>query len=182
MHNLDGIEREVWKQIQAATEARDTKRLGIFSPLAAEIETKKKDWLARLDAGLKMNGTAVHAEEPRVPISASTSRDEDFTGRPITGFEFDGMETRVTTYKDLLVRFSNVLRRKHGREFDRRAVTLAGRKRPYFSARPGDLKFAHELDGGGLYVETNLNANLIVKICHWLLTEFGGNPASLRIH
>lgn len=95
----------------------------------------------------------------------------NYTGRPIRGYKLSGVPISVRTYKDLLISLSNTLRKKHP-NFDQCAIQLGGRKRRYFSRRQQDLKYAHELDGGGLFLETNLNANLIVNnICIPLLRQ-----------
>jgi hypothetical protein len=60
-------------------------------------------------------------------------------------------------------------------------LSFGGRKRRYFSQRASDLKYAHELESGGLYVETNLNANLIVGICFDMVRELGYDETRLKI-
>ena len=184
MSKLAELERDVWDQIKIATERHDATRLEHFSKLAADIDSAKKDWVLRLDSGLKMNGrpyvegqgAALKAvREPAVrPV-------DDFTGRPVRGFEFEGVHVSVYTYKELLLQFTNLLRKKFGAEFDRCALRLGGRKRRYFSRHPRELKYAQELESGGLFVETNLNANLLMKICHSLLRELGCNEAAFKV-
>lgn len=184
MNAVTELERDVWEQIKAATEKHDTGRLAHFSAIAAEIEAAKRDWLARFQIGLGMNGSANAAASPTAIRSGrrpSSRPDADYTGQPIRGFEFDGHQYSVTTYKELLLQFTNLLRNKFGDTFEREAVTLGGRKRRYFSRDPRELKYAHELEGGGLFVETNLNANLIVKICYGLVRALGHAESNLKV-
>lgn len=176
MNNLTELEREVWTQIKGATEKHNTLRLAHFSALAADIDVAKNDWVARLEAGLKMNGAGRAPDRriaPRPDREPATGPDDDFTGKPIRGFAFDGAQFAVSTYKELLIQLTNLLRKKFGEDFDDRALSLGGRKRRYFSRQPRELKYAHEVEGGGLFVETNLNANLIVKICYRLVRDLG---------
>lgn len=182
MSNLGDIEKEVWEHIQAATKSHNASRLAYFGVLADEIETRKKDWIDRLAAGLRTNGGRhPEADPPGLTRPNSTRSDGDYTGRPIRGFEFDGIEMPVSTYKDLLVLLTNLLRKKYGEGFDSRALALGGRKRRYFSPDPRQLKYAHELEPGGLFVETNLNANLVVKICYEIVRALGLDEDKLKI-
>lgn len=173
MNSIADIERNIWKEIQAAIEKREAGKLAHLSTLADEIELKKKDWLSRLEKG----PTGLN---PRT-VAPSGGADADFTGRPIKSFVLDGTEVPVSTYKELLVRLTTLLRKKHSDEFDRRALSLGGRKRRYFSRDPRVLKYAHELEPGGLFAETNLNANLIVKICYAIVRELGYLDGSLSL-
>src|SRR5262249_18349435 len=103
------LEREVWNHIRQATEKHDAPRLAHFSALAAEIDAAKSDWIARVEAGrnLKAGGHAVEDRRgARLERQPAVGPDEDFTGRPIRGFEFDGTHLTVTTYKDLLIQLA----------------------------------------------------------------------------
>lgn len=173
MNSLGELERVVWKQIQEATEKRQSARLAHLGALADEMETKKSDWIARL-------GKPPESPNP-TSITPSPSPDADFTGRPIKGFALGGTQVSVNTYKDLLLGVANTLRQMHRDAFDAKALSLGGRKRRYFATNARDLKYAHVLEGGGLFAETNLNANLIVKICYALVQELGHPPATLAL-
>jgi hypothetical protein len=173
MNSLGELERVVWKQIQEATERRQSARLAHLGALADEMETKKRDWIARLSSPPESSNTGSNAPSP--------NPDADFTGRPIRGFGLAGTQVSVNTYKELLLGVANLLRKQHQDAFDRKALSLGGRKRRYFATDARQLKYAHELEGGGLFIETNLNANLIVKICYALVQELGLSPASLTL-
>lgn len=170
MDTLSELERTVWKQIQEATEKRQSARLAHLGVLADEMETKKRDWIARL-------GNSLNTDSP----SRQLSTDADFTGRPIKGFTLAGTQMTVNTYKELLLGVANLLRQMHPDIFDQKALSLGGRKRRYFSADSRELKYAHPLEGGGLFAETNLNANLIVKICFTLVHELGHPSSDLTL-
>lgn len=180
MASLHELERAIWKEIRTATDTHDASRLASLSPIADEIKIKTAEWASRFDAALRMDGKD-HPSDRLASSSGPERTDRDFTGRPIRSFTFEGVEVPVSTYKDLLVRLANLLRHKFPKEFDRRALALGGRKRRYFSIAPRELKYAHELETGGLFVETNLNANLIVKNCYSLLRELGCDETKLTI-
>jgi len=107
--------------------------------------------------------------------------DKDYTDHSVSGFRFDGKLVRCRFFKDVLVELSNQLRVCDQAAFDKAAVELRGTKRPYFSRNAGDLKFAQQLTGHGLFVETNLNANLIIGICRQLLVKLGRDPDRFEV-
>lgn len=172
--NMGELELAVSKQIQQAMDQRQFGRLAHLGALAEEMETKKNEWITRLG---DPSEPRPHNEKP-----IATPPYGNYTGRQIRAFEFAGTRVVANTYKELLLRLANILRRKHGEAFDRAALSLGGRKRQYFAIDPRDLKYAQELDGGQLFAETNLNANLIVKICRDMLASLGHDPSSLSLH
>jgi negative regulator of replication initiation len=107
--------------------------------------------------------------------------DKDYTHFSVRGYQFDGRHTPSRSFKEVLMRLCNELRRIHREKFDKVAVELRGKKRVYFSRNSRDLKFAEELLGGGLFAETNLNANLMVGICRKLVEKLGYDPNSFQI-
>jgi negative regulator of replication initiation len=107
--------------------------------------------------------------------------EEDYSGHRVTGYRLDGREVPCRYFKDVLVTLSNELRGSDRTAFDRVALGLRGKKRSYFSKTPDDLKFPLQLTGHGLFVETNLNANLIVDICRDLIQGLGRKRDELVI-
>ncbi len=127
--------------------------------------------------------------EPRAEISLKTGAteiannriEEDFTGHRITGYRLHGRKVLCRTFKELLVNLSNELRSSDHAAFDKVALRLHGTKRSYFSKNPNDLKFPLQLTGHGMFVETNLNANLIAGICRDLIKGLGIKEADFEI-
>jgi hypothetical protein len=183
MGSLQDVENRAWKEIKKATERMDARRIAHFSAIAQEIEERKRNWEARIAAGPSDQQVLASAPTPTNGARRRGRRHAvpDYTGRPIRAFEFDGNRFQVTTYKALLVQLANILRRKHSRDFDTKVLSFGGRKRRYFSQSPRELKYAHELESGGLYVETNLNANLIVGICFDMVRALGYSETRLRL-
>jgi hypothetical protein len=178
---IDEIEKIVWEKMQKAIEQKDARAVAALNALAlevTEIKERMSSLAARLSGPNTSNGVRLQAahilSQANSPHLATTPADEvgNFTGKPIRSYRLNGTSVPVRTYKDLLISLGNALRKKHGVKFEQHALQLGGRKRKYFSLSPQDLKYAHELDGGGLYAETNLNANLIVNnICIPLLRQ-----------
>jgi negative regulator of replication initiation len=65
-------------------------------------------------------------------------------------------------------------------EFDR-VLSLRGRRRQYFSRDGLRMKFPQAILNSGFFVETNLSANRIVKVCREMLGLFGYSPDQLSI-
>jgi hypothetical protein len=163
--------------MQNAVAQKDAQVVANLNRMALEI-AEIKDRIRGL--ATKLGGSASANGGPPQGPSASAYRVSagpvevlrNYTGKPIRGYRLNSASVLVRTYRDLLISLSNSLRKKHGAKFDERALQLGGRKRRYFSHGQQDLKYAQELDGGGLFAETNLNANLIVNnICIPLLQQ-----------
>lgn len=133
---------------------------------------------------------------PQKPSSASVARpssartrlspDRDYSYQSISGFRLDwlhkdGKAASCNSFSDLLKTLTSYLWLRHMDSFARVALELHGKKRPYFSKDPAELRKPHKLAASDLYVETNLSANNIVAICRLLLERLGHDPDSLTI-
>jgi len=181
MADLGALQEQVWKAIREATRRGDARTLSLNGQIADEMERSYKDWVRRLSLVVEPIGTLQKDAHVRRPDghSSELARLEDFTGRPIRAFQFAGQTIAVGTYKDLLIEVAQLLLRRHADDFKTVAYRVRGRGL-YFSNTKGDLRIPAELKPG-LYVETNLNANLIVDICRRLVEAFGYEPAILRL-
>lgn len=166
------IDEEVWRYLQGkATPFQDTpndvlrRELGLAKPAhqnAKAITLKQAD-----------------SEQRRE--SRSIKPDKDYTNRSVSGYRLDGKYVPCRFFKDVLLGLSNQLRANDQAAFDQAALGLRGTKRKYFSRDAADLKFPQQLTGHGLFVETNLNANLIVGICRALLRKAGRDPSRFEV-
>jgi len=112
--------------------------------------------------------------------SSNFRPDQEYTHRRTSGFWLFGNRHDARSFHDVLIEFSRELWKADGQGFERAALNLRGTKRAYFSRNAGELKKPEDL-GGGLFVETNLNANILVGICRALLKELGHDPDDLRV-
>jgi hypothetical protein len=80
-----------------------------------------------------------------------------------------------------LLHLCEELRAAQPGQFDKVAQDLRGTKRAYFSSKANDLRNPELLKGGGLWVETNLNANILVGVCRALLRKLGHNADTFEI-
>src|SRR5580692_4389196 len=162
------IEKTVWKEMERAMNSKDARALSILSEVASDLETKKAEWERKLralssddGAGRGVNSTPKNMKNPGA---------RNYSHLHPRAYLLDGNRFTVKSFKELLIDLSNRLRSKHGQKFDQAARNLRGRTRLYFANTPNDLfdngKYGQALVGGGLFVETNLNATLIVNnIC-----------------
>lgn len=105
--------------------------------------------------------------------------DKDYTGRTITAVEFEGRSCEVSTWKAAAVELFTVLHNRDGKGFERAALSIVGRKRPYFTHDDSELRQAARLPDTELFFEANLSANSIVKLCHTVIDKMGLNRSTL---
>jgi hypothetical protein len=135
---------------------------------------------------LLLGSAKIKSSTPRPPSANNSSSlpsfrpDQDYTHRRTSGFSLLGGRHDARSFHDVLIGFTRELRKLHGQAFERAAISLHGTKRAYFSHNAGDLKKPEDI-GGGLYVETNLNANIIVGICRALLKILAHDPNDFEV-
>ncbi|HHT9126173.1 MAG TPA: type I restriction endonuclease [Candidatus Brocadiia bacterium] len=104
----------------------------------------------------------------------------DYIGKSIMGFYFKNKKYEVRSWHDLLMELSSLIYSLHRNEFER-ALELRGTKRPYFTRNKNELRIPEKISNSNIFVEVNLNANNIVKICYDLLAIFGYSQRDLQI-
>ena len=117
---------------------------------------------------------------PLVTRPTSTVFSESYSGRSISSFHFKGLQYQVRFWKELLTKLCEILNNKHPTEFDK-VLSLRGRKRPYFSHNKDELWEPRRIGSTNIFVETNLSANSIVKLCFTTVALFGYPTKDLRI-
>jgi len=166
------VDEDVWRFLQSK---------------AKPFEDSPNDVLRR---ELKIEVRPAQGPSVAVPGSASPSSASielllskvDYTYHRVSSFTLDGKSIQARTFKDLLMGVTASLRREHREGFDRIASRLRGTKRAYFSIDPANLRSPVKVPGSDLFVETNLNANLIVQICMTLVKELGHDLNRFEIH
>jgi len=83
-----------------------------------------------------------------------------YTGKSIVAFTFKGTRYSVSLWKEMLIKITNLMLSAHREQFDK-VLNLVGRKRPYFTRNPNELRNPNRIDNTEIYVETNLSANSI---------------------
>jgi hypothetical protein len=170
MQNLGEIQAEVRRRIKKASAEDDGHALGLLGPIAAEMDRKGREWESLLN--LPVSGT-VPPQNNGAPIPESA---EDFEGKDIHFVTILGSRSPVGSYKEALIAVASRLQAAHS-DFDSIAISVRGRRRPYFSANKDDLRKSERLRNSRLFVETNFPANQIYDVCRRLVSAFGNDPS-----
>ena len=122
---------------------------------------------------------------PRPPVITSIRRreveaEETYTNKSISSFTFKGRRYEVNSWKDMLVQICNIMLATHRDRFDQ-VLNLKGRKRPYFTRNPNELRSPEKIPGTDIYVEVNQSSNSIVRFSIDILSLFGYTKADLSI-
>lgn len=101
-----------------------------------------------------------------------TEINESYIGKSVMAFNFKGTRYPVRFWKDILIEICNIMSGMHRNTFER-VLTLQGRKRPYFTKNKNELRLPKKIKNTDIFVETNLSANGIVKMCLDVVSLFG---------
>ncbi|WP_316968377.1 hypothetical protein [Candidatus Methanocrinis alkalitolerans] len=82
------------------------------------------------------------------------------------------MKYEVDSWRNMLLKICDIMQESHKDQFEK-VLTLSGRKRPYFTKNPGELRSSERIKGTDIYVEINLSANMIVRISKNIISLFG---------
>jgi len=104
-----------------------------------------------------------------------------YTGTSVKSFVLLGRSHKADTYREVLTRACALLAEKHGARFDR-VLELRGKKRPFFTRNPKELRAPFLLPGTDIYVEVNLSANMIVRLVGRAALLLGHPASSFRVH
>jgi hypothetical protein len=120
-------------------------------------------------------GPAKRVEEPHQfeVTHKLLSVDYDFTGKPPSVVRVMGSRFEVNKWKDAALAVFKTLNRKDPIKFAAAAVTIHGRKRPYFTTNEQLLRQPSAIPDTDLFFEANLSANGLVKLCFTILDRLG---------
>jgi negative regulator of replication initiation len=153
----------------------------IFAVVAREVEEIE----TKPEPELQFAEVVSQRREPQEPPTSSAPTrlaqlSDDYTGRTARAIIFQGKRSEVDSWKDAMLTLFELLRHQDQRNFEKTALTLRGRKRPYITRDKDALRMPQLIPNtASLYVETNLSANHIVKLCYTLITEIGYEKAHL---
>jgi len=123
-------------------------------------------------------GISASVHLPSGPISSPPL--EGYSGKSIIAFTFKGTRYPVRSWKEMLIKITNLMLSVHREQFDK-VLNLVGRKRPYFTRNPNELRNPERINNTKIYMETNLSARSIVKISKSLVELFGYKEDDLSI-
>ncbi len=136
--------------------------------------------LSNVVAAKEISKPSKFYKETNVSEAESVSPDHDYTGKNPIAFYFKNKKIEVRSWKDVLIKFSTYLRAINPGDFNN-SLKLSGRQRPYFSLNPNELRVPLRLNGTNIFVETNLSANRIMKICIDLAAIMGYGESDLKV-
>lgn len=107
--------------------------------------------------------------------------DESYTGQSALAFTFDGERHEVHTWKEIAVTLFEILWQRDSQKFETAVLALRGRKRPYFTRDKTELRSPELLMDTGIFFESNLSADYMVRLCYTVLDRMGYPTTALTI-
>lgn len=104
----------------------------------------------------------------------------DYTGKEIHSVQFLGKRLSVQKWRQAMEFVIRMLVDENKDQFELIAPTIAGRKRPYISSDPNLLRVPAAIPKTNLFLETNLSANQIARVCFILIEQLGYESSVLR--
>lgn len=111
----------------------------------------------------------------------TTSEPSGVQGTSIDYFELNGARYDVDSWRNMLLKVCDIMRSNHGDRFAD-VLSLVGRKRPFFSRNPTDLRSPRLITDTNIYVETHHSANGAVRLSKSTISLFGHSEDDLVIH
>ena len=145
-----------------------------------EVEDENGPAIIEADAPKKTVPATTENDIGEKPPSNLVSMDESYTGKTVEAITLFGNSYEVHTWREAAMQVFEVLRQRDPEAFAQTAVTIRGRKRPYITPSPEELRSPQLIPGTSLYFETNLSANFMVKLCYTLLEKIGHSQTDLQ--
>lgn len=95
---------------------------------------------------------------------AATTPRSGYTGSKPKLLRFGDRSYQVHTWRDVLIMVCETLYDAHPKEFRDKVLSLRGTKRSYFSPTGNELREPKKVPRAGIFVETHLNANSIMRL------------------
>jgi hypothetical protein len=105
------------------------------------------------------------------PYQSNASRMANYANAQIIAFKFNGQRYEVQTWRELLIKLTEIIADLHKDQFDN-VLKIAGRKRPYFAKSSNALRVPKKIKNTNIYVEVHLSANAIVRLANKLMVLF----------
>lgn len=157
--------------------AESTEKLCGYKPDHSTVEDFISANLSEIEISHRP-GIERKVDLPRRKVS--TGKIESYIGKSVTAFTFKNTRYEVRFWKDILIKICNLMNSIHRNDFER-VLSLQGRKRPYFTKNANELRIPEKIEGTDIFVEINLSANSIVKMCLDVLSLFGYSEEDFNI-
>jgi predicted type IV restriction endonuclease len=153
--------------------AETTERLSGYKPDDPTISTF-------LSSNSFIVTTPFTAPVKQKPKPKKETGQETYSGTTIESFTFQGVKYDVKFWKDVLIGISEIMLANHKDRFTQ-VLNLIGRKRPYFTKNPNELRVPERIDDTDIFVEINVSANQIVRLANAIVSLFGYSKDDLKL-
>ncbi len=138
------------------------------------------EYLAKVLGGKPVKQRETPRGPTRPPTGPTVPAPGGYTFKKVVAYSFQGERHEVRAFKEVLLGICCTLYGAHRADFDK-VLTLAGRRRSYFSRGDGNMTKPREIPGTGIYAETNFSANHVMDRCNEVLALFGYSPDDLTL-
>ncbi len=101
------------------------------------------------------------------------------TEQPMLYFVFKEQRYEVRFWKDMFIQICNIMALNHKERFED-IFQLSGRKNPYFSRDPADLRSPALIEGTDIYAEVSFGAKYLTKLAKNVISLFGYSEDDLK--
>ena len=111
--------------------------------------------------------------EPQADPSNEALESDSVAGMRPRSFTFLEVSHSVNSWRSVLTTLCGILHTMHRNRFEAEVLNLRSTKgNPYFSRNVADLRQSHEVNESGIFVETHMSANYIVRRARMLISHF----------
>ncbi len=158
---------------------QEQKYLGLFNEKKKEDRVPIDDiddiyrYATRIISTVKRYDGILSQEETTDEQGTIQGRNAKYTGKKVIAVHFKGNRYVVGSWKDSMFAILIALRTEDSTNFEKVAPTMVGRVRPYITTDESLLRSAENIPNTPFFIETNLGANGITKLCFDLAEKMG---------
>lgn len=104
-----------------------------------------------------------------------------YKGKSIKSFNFETIEYNVKSWQEIPWELCNSIAKKHRESFEN-VLYISIKGRDYFSNNPYQFIMNKEIDGTGIYINTDLSEAVAIALCNEILKLFGYKESDLTIN
>ena len=119
------------------------------------------------------------AHPPKPPAETPITKTRKTRTKP-TRIRLWGNHYEVKTWKGLIIQVAECIHHQHGASFSR-ILELRGKRKPYASRTPDGMIRPEQIEGSGIYIETNLSGKQVIQRANLFLEHFNHSPSDLEI-
>ena len=155
----------------------------VYVNITADVAADRSRRVVRAVRGSDEGFHIELADEPASPAekTAVAPPSSSFKGRSPAAFRLDGERFEAARWNEVLRGICEQLARDVGPAFAGQVAHLRGKRRPYFSSTPSDLRAPLQVPAADLYVEGNFSANDCVNFARRVLVAVRGSDDGFDI-